>query len=274
MRERIPCEFHLIRYVPDRVKNEFVNIGVLLREAGGGRVSQVRFTRDWGRVKCMDPEADTGLLESLEMEIQQRLSNEVNDGQPGALMMKTLEESFSNAVQLSEMRGCLAESVALEMEQLMRMYVEPVRERVAKQRSGRAAIVQSMRNEFERAGVWRLMRKRIAASEYTRAGDPLRIDCGYRPNGVVKMFHAVSLDGDVETAKSLAFSAPRLNEGVMRVEQAKLELTAIIEPISSVGEDTELYRFGVEILEQQQVRVLTVADLGRVADTARLELRV
>ena len=35
MPERKQCEFQLIRYVPDPVKNEFVNIGVLL--PGGGR---------------------------------------------------------------------------------------------------------------------------------------------------------------------------------------------------------------------------------------------
>ena len=34
--ERLPCEFFLIRYVPDVVKGEFVNIGVLLREAAAG----------------------------------------------------------------------------------------------------------------------------------------------------------------------------------------------------------------------------------------------
>jgi hypothetical protein len=271
--ERIPCEFHLIRYVPDTVKNEFVNIGVLLREAADARLSYVRFTRDWSRVKCMDPDVDTGLLEALEAEIQQRLNVENSDNKTSGAMMRTLEESFSNGLQMSEGRGCLAESVALELEELMRMYVEPVRERIARQRSGRAAIALEMRNTFERAGVWRLMRKRIAASEYTRAGDPLKIDCGYR-NGVVKMFHAVSLDGDVETAKGLAFSAPRLSDGVLRVENAKLELTAIIEPIASMGEDTELYRFGVEILEQQSIRVLTVNDLARVAETARRELRV
>ena len=31
---RKQCEFQLIRYVPDPVRNEFVHIGVLLREAG------------------------------------------------------------------------------------------------------------------------------------------------------------------------------------------------------------------------------------------------
>ena len=34
MAERLQCEFSLIRYVPDVVKGEFANIGVVLREAG------------------------------------------------------------------------------------------------------------------------------------------------------------------------------------------------------------------------------------------------
>ena len=109
-----------------------------------------------------------------------------------------------------------------------------------------------MRTEFEKARVWALMRKRIAASIYTQPGDPMKIDCGYRPNngapgepvrggvnGVVKMFHAVSLDGDVEAAKVLAYSAPRLRDGVLRVEQARLELTAVVEPLRSVATEAE-----------------------------------
>ena len=50
------CDFLLMRYVPDPFKNEFVNIGVLLL----GREDQftdVRFTRDWARVRCADPQA-------------------------------------------------------------------------------------------------------------------------------------------------------------------------------------------------------------------------
>ena len=73
MAERIQCEFFLIRYVPDVVKGEFANIGVLLREAGRDDRAVVRFTRDWSRVKCMDADADIGLLEALEGEIGARL---------------------------------------------------------------------------------------------------------------------------------------------------------------------------------------------------------
>jgi hypothetical protein len=36
--ERLRCEFALIRYVPDVVKGEFTNIGVVLRAEGGGAV--------------------------------------------------------------------------------------------------------------------------------------------------------------------------------------------------------------------------------------------
>jgi hypothetical protein len=122
------------------------------------------------------------------------------------------------------------------------------------------------------------MRKRIAASLYTRAGDPMKIDCGYRPNGMIRMFQAVSLEGDVEAAKGLAYSAPQLIEGVQRVEAARLELTAIVEPLRAVSdtedEAMERYRFGVEAMERQEIRVVTLSDLARVAETARVELRV
>jgi hypothetical protein len=280
--ERVQCEFFLIRYVPDVVKGEFVNIGVLLREAnassGRDESAVVRFTRDWARVRCMDADADIGLLEALEGEIAERLRLGAADTKP---VMQVLEDTLSNSVQITEARAALAESIPAELDQLMRMYVEPLKVKQERKKSGRAAIAGAMRNEFERAGVWGLMRKRIAASLYTRPGDPMKIDCGYRAvletKGVIRMFQAVSLEGDVEAAKGLAYSAPRLREGVERVERARLELTAVVEPLRDItGEDeaTERYRFGVEAMEREAIRVVTLSDLARVAETARVELRV
>jgi Protein of unknown function (DUF3037) len=274
LKERVECEFFLIRYVPDVVKGEFTNIGVVLREAGSrDGVAAVRFTRDWSRVRCMDAGADVELLESLEAEIAERLQLGSQETKP---VMELLGDTLSNSVQVTEVRACLAESMAAEMEQLMRMYVEPLKVKVERKKTGRAAIAGAMRMEFERAGVWGLMRKRIAAATYTRAGDPMRIDCGYRPNGVIRMFQAVSLEGDVEAAKGLAYSASQLRDGVLRVENAKLELTAVVEPARLVqgDEGEERYRFGVEAMESQEIRVMTVSDLARIAETARVELRV
>ena len=280
MPQRVPCEFFLIRYVPDVVKGEFVNIGVLLREAGADANlrAQVRFTRDWSRVRCMDAEADLGLLEALEQEIAARLRLGTSPRDPKTVM-EVLEDTLSNSLQMTEAKATLAENMATEMELLLRLYVEPIKVPKVRLKSGRTAIAAAMRTEFEKVGAWALMRKRIAASMYTRPGDPLKIDCGYRPNGVIRMFHAVSLEGDVEAAKVLAYSVPQLREGVDRVEGAKLELTAVVEPLRSVGsvddasdEATERYRFGVETMERQEIRVVTLSDLARAAATAQREL--
>ena len=288
-RQRRNCEFQLLRYVPDAVRNEFVHIGVILRDRSNpvpgtgepvGDSVLVRFTRDWRRVRCLDPEADTAMLEGMESELRRTLSEE-----PEGKLKQILSESLSLNVQMTEPKAYLAESLPAGVEELMRLYVEPPpRERVARLR-GRSAIQAQMRAEFEHAGVWELMRKQIRASEYTRPGDPLRIDVGYRPNGIIRMFHAVSLEPGVEMAKVLAFSAAGLRAGVERIEKAQLELTAIIEPAGQIGtrpgaaeeepdERLELYRFGVETMEEHSIRVLTTADLGRVAETARRELRV
>ncbi len=297
--QRRECEFRLLRYVPDTVRNEYVHIGVILREAAAEEqpgLSEVRFTHDWRRVKCLDPDADTALLESMEGELRRRLGDSSRNKEHAGKLMRILEESLSLNIQMTEPKAYLAESMPAGMEELMRLYVEaPARERVSRL-SGRAAIHAHMRSEFERAGVWDLLRKRIAAAEYTRAGDPLRIDVGYRPNGLVRMFHAVSLDpridsigggrvaagatAGLEMAKVLAFSAAALRTGVERVEKAELELTAVIEPAARLGatddepERLEMYRFGVETMEEHQIRVLTTSDMERVAETARRELRV
>jgi hypothetical protein len=292
--ERRACEFQLLRYVPDAVRNEYVHIGVILRESAAAHSPahnpahnpvptpariEVRFTRDWRRVRCLDPDADTALLEGMESELRRRLALN-QEGEPEGRLMHLLEESLSLSVQMTEARAYLAESLPAGVEELMRLYVDPPpRERVPRL-SGRAAIQQRMRSEFERAGVWDLMRKRIAASDYTRPGDPLRIDAGYRPNGLIRMFHAVSLEPGVEMAKLLAFSAAGLRAGVQRVEKAELELTAVIEPAAKLGVSDDdpdrlaMYRFGVETMEEHQIRVLTTSDLSRVAETARRELRV
>jgi hypothetical protein len=284
MNGRKQCEFFLIRYVPDAVKNEFVNIGVLLREAAGAGVPNapvLRFTRDWARVRCVDPEADTAMLEALESELRTRLLEGEQAGAKPVLGM--IEDSFSNLLQVTEPKGCLAESMAAEIESLMRVYVESRKRESPRQRSGRAKILAGMRSGFEKAGVWELMRKRIAASAYTRAGDPLRIDCGYRPNGVIRMFHAVSLEGETELAKVLAFSMAGLRAGVARVEGATLELTAVVEPLREVAgadaasgeadaDDLARYRFAVEAMEAQAIRVMTTGDMARMAETARREL--
>src|ERR1700733_7106722 len=145
MAERKQCEFQLIRYVPDPVKNEFVNIGVLLRAEG--EPGTLRFTRDWGRVRCLDPEADTAMLEALEIEIGQRLrSQPATHPKP---IIGLLEESLSNGLQISESKAYLVESFLAGLEDLMRLYVDTAARPRTQRRGGRSALHAAMRTRFE-----------------------------------------------------------------------------------------------------------------------------
>ncbi|MGH9508690.1 MAG: DUF3037 domain-containing protein [Terriglobales bacterium] len=264
-------EFFLLRYVPDAVKDEFVNIGVVVVENGapGTAFSDLRFTRDWRRVKCLDPDADIEMLEALEQDLRARL----NQAADRERILHVLKDSFSGSLQLSPGKACLAESPQEEMGKLAAMYLEPRRrEGESREAAGRQLIVNRIRDAFEQAGVWKLMRKRIAVAQYTRPGDPLKIDCGYRPNGVVKLFHAVSLASDVDAAKVLAFTYPQIAEGIARLENAKAELTAVVE--DELNMQDEPIAFALDTLKQSRIAVAPMAELPRLAGAARYDLRV
>ena len=273
MAEKRQCEFFLLRYVPDAVKDEFVNIGVVLMEAGDPPgFADLRFTTDWSRVRCLDAAADIEMLEAAEAELRKGLQQSQASRDD---LLKRIHASFSNTLQLSPVKVCLAESPREELGRLAEMYLESRRGREERARAaaGRQAIFQSMRAAFEHAGVWRLpqMRKRIAVAQYTHPGDPLKLDCGYRPNGVVKLFHAVSLASEVDSAKVLAFSLPLIAEGIRKKEKAKTELTAVVE--DDLDRKDESVAFALATFKSSHIAVASATDLPAIAERARRELR-
>ena len=192
-------------------------------------------------------------------------------------LLEVLEASFSNQVQVTPWRASLAESLPAEMDRLMQLYVDAAPRPMRAREGGRAVLVMAMRLAFESAGVWALMRKDIRAAEYTQAGDPLRIDCGYRPNGEIRMFQAVAMRGDLDGAKVLAYAARDVSAGVRTKEGATLKLTAIVPPMresEGSSDEVEQYRFAVAMMEREEIRVMTTNDLERIAATARREMRL
>ena len=262
------CRFFVLRYAPDAVKNEFINVGLVLLPPAGS--AQVRFTRDWSRVLCLDPEADVEMLQALENDLRDQL-REMNGDHD--LILRRIQDSFSNAIQPSEFQACLAASAVSEADELARLYLErPKRRQQAREPGARVAIVARMRLEFEAAGVWPVMLKNIALSKYTRSGDPLKIDCGYSPNGTVKLFHAVTLSSDVNAAKVLAFSFPQLAQGIRKAEEKQALLTAIVE--DDLPTDDETVNFARETLEQNAIRIAPVNTMAAIAREAARELRI
>ncbi len=239
------CEFFLLRYVPDVVKGEFVNIGVVLLELGEGEsaFTDVRLTRDWRRVRCLDPDVDIELLQALERDLQGklqlRLPEVINYKAPMSRrdwLLDQIETGWAGTLQMTPVMGVLTESPEAEVGLLAKAYLESqARGKAEHMVRGRQAILRAMMSAFEGAGVWGVMLKDIAAEEFTRPGDPFKVDCGYQPNGVLHMFQALSLSTEqgatavVNAAKALAFSYAEMKEGLIAKRHVGSTLTAIVE---------------------------------------------
>jgi hypothetical protein len=268
MAEKLQCRFFILRYAPDAVKNEFINVGLVLLPPAGG--AHVRFTRDWSRVLCLDPDADVEMLQALESDLRSQL-HEMNGDHD--LILRRIQDSFSNAIQPSEFQACLAASPMTEADELARLYLErPRRRQQTREPGARVAIAARMRSEFEAAGVWPLMQEKIPVSRYTRSGDPLKIDCGYSPNGTVKLFHALTLHTDVNAAKVLAFSFPQLAQGIRKAENKQALLTAIVE--DDLPSNDESISFARETLEQNAILIAPVSAMPAIAKQAARELGI
>jgi hypothetical protein len=114
------------------------------------------------------------------------------------------------------------------------------------------------------------MLRGISVAPFTGAGDPLKIDFGYRVGGEVKLFHAVSLKKNVEQALSLAYRYPKIAEGIARTESARSMLTAVVDDDFDRG--LPQVEFALGTLKDFQVSVAAAGEMGGIARAARLDL--
>lgn len=266
---RRQCEFFLLRFQPDAVKGEFVNVGVALATADSGDgFADVQLTRDWRRARALDPDLDVEYFESLERELREALRTAAGEG---AWLLHRIQDTFSSAVQVTRQSGVLTHSPAEELQQLAKVYLEGPKGGI-RAASGRDRILRVMRDEFERQGVYAHLHKRVPVAEYTLAGDPLKIDFSYRPNGTIKMLHAVSLDADVNVARALALSYPQIRTGIRAKEKADTQLTAIVE--TGLDRSDPSVSFALNLMRENDLLVKEVADIPQIAERISRELNI
>jgi hypothetical protein len=271
--DRRQFEFFLLRYVPDAVKDEFVNIGLVMVEAwanGGGTndiaFADVRFTRDWRRVRCLDPQADVEMLAALEREIRGQLAT-THDREG---LLRWLEDSFSNVIQISPTKGCLAEDPAREIEAMASMYLDAAKLAGRHEATGRQWILGKMRDAFEQVGVAKLLLP-VPVAPYTKPGDPFHFDFGYRVGGEIKLFHAVSLKANVDAAIMLAARYPKIAPVMSKMTDASPVLTAVIDDDLDRGQES--VQFALSMMEDDRIRIAVAAEMPMIAEVARRDLR-
>jgi len=119
--ERKTFQYRILRYAPSLLRDEWVNIGVLLESADGARhAARILDEEHLPRVRRLHPEADLELLRSLPEEFSSRLAG------PADVVAKELakwNDTLSNALQFGPAKGLLAEDFEAE---LARLYDEQV----------------------------------------------------------------------------------------------------------------------------------------------------
>ncbi len=249
------------------MREDFVTVGLLLLESDGG-FAEVRFTRDWKMLQCVAPDVELEWLRMVENEIRGNLERSRHRQE----LLDMVRERFGGMIDVAPSKAVLTEDPVKEMEVLTSMYLLPMErgERV-RYRTGRAAIVDSMKEAFINVGVLELMQRDVDVVQYTGRGDPFRIDFGYRAGSAVKMFHAVSVAANVDQALALGYRYSQIDAG-MRRENLRASLTAVMDEGPALQE--ERTRFAIGMLEQNSVRVKTVGEIAEIADEVRRELRV
>lgn len=268
MAEKRKFEYFLLRYVPDAVKGEFVNFGVLALQDGpeGRELAAVRFASDRSRIHCLDPQVDWEVLSKLQDEIQSEIGRRAEQ----ALLWRRIEDSFSSLIQVSLPIRVLTEKVlATEIDDVARRYLEAPKVKRISEPSGRRRILDIMRHEFESTNVLDLLNS-VPAEPYTKAGDPFEFDFGYRFGDEIKLFHAVSLRGGVDTAVMLAARFPKIALAMAQLAGVSPVLTAVIE--SELDRNRTEVGFALEMMRESEIRVATTAEMGGIADLARVEL--
>jgi len=263
--------YRVIRYMPNLVRDEWVNIGVLLEElygAGGGARREARWIdepAEFARVRRLHPAADEALLRALAADFDTRLHGAGGNGGPGEYLRR-LEDSLSNAVQFAPQKAVLAEDFDTELERLYQAQVSPPRgARGGLLENTRAWIRARLSDVFRRRGILKKMEKSVRVEEFTQPGDPLRIDYSYRSNGTRGFLHAISLARDPAQAKVLAYTAE-----CIRARVAKTEFTAVLE--MEPARENMRHQFVARLFEEQRIAMVPLNRIEKFAEELRVRV--
>ena len=255
--------YRILRYVPNLVRDEWMNIGVLLEDRTSGQhaIKLIEEDSEFARVRRLNPGMDDSLLRGLAGTFDAELRK---PKEAAAAYLEKLDQTLSNAVQFGPVKGVWAEDFDAELDRLYQDQVAPpARTGGGIIESTRAWIKARLNDVFRRRRVPQLARG-IRVEEFTQPGDPLRLDYGYR-NGVQGYIQAVALGRDTAQAKVLAYTAERI-----RARIPDVEFTAIteIEP----ARDNSRHQFMVKLFDEQRIAVVPLNRVERFAEDLRARL--
>src|SRR5437899_5052167 len=239
------CAYRILRYTPNLVRDEWVNIGVLLfdPQTGDRRLRLIEEQEEYNRVRRLHPQADENLLRALRDDLEDRFQSAAANGSNGGSgnwqqLLAKWDDTLSNALQLAPQKGVIAADLDAELE---RLYSEHVALQRAGNRAGTPGSRAQMRSYcsqvFRQARLWVRVEKSVRASEFTFPGDPMRLDYSYRRNGTRGFVQTLSISRAPADAKLLAYTSQRITAKA----SLKTEFAAVTDV--ALNPDNDRHRF-------------------------------
>ncbi len=258
-------EYRILRYMPNSLRDEWVNIGVLLQETSGARRAMrlIEEPAEFARVRRVHPEADEDLLRSLPAEFDARLRGPAAEV---ALYLQKLDQNLSNMLQLSPPKGLLADNFDVELDRIYRQQVTPPARRAAGLlQNTRDWMRDKLNDVFRRHRILGKLEHRVRVEGFTQPGDPMRLDYGYQ-NGVRGFIQSVSLRRDLPQAKALAYTA-----GCIHARDRLAEITAITD--TAPDAENPRHVFVEKLFAGEGIRIVAMSQIEGFAKELRQRIQ-
>jgi Protein of unknown function (DUF3037) len=258
-------QYRILRYMPNLLRDEWVNIGVLLEEMTGLHrgMRLIEEPAEFARVRRLHPDADEELLRGLGPEFDARLRGSALEV---ANYLQKLEHNLSNTLQFSQPKGLLAENFDAELDRLYREQVTPPARRAGGLLQNTRDWMRSKLNDvFRRHRILGKLEHRVRVEGFTQPGDPMRLDYGYQ-NGVRGFIQSVSLRRDLPQAKALAYTA-----GCIHARDRLAEITAITDTAPD-GENPR-HVFVEKLFAGEGIRIVAMSQVEAFAAELRRRIQ-
>jgi hypothetical protein len=269
--------YRILRYTPNLVRDEWLNIGVLVYDPATGerRLRVIEEEAEYTRVRRLLPKADESLLRRLRDDLEDRLvkagelfnASDVHAAENGHASWQKLlqkwDQTLANVLQLAEQKGVYASDLDTETERVYSEKVAIPRKAPSVGAPGTRASVRSYCNQvWKQAHLWGRIDKGVRVEKFTFPGDPMHIDFGYRSNGTRGFAQALSVSRSPGDARDLAYAVQHIRSKI-----SSSEFTAVTDV--PLAPENKRHNFVRETLRDVGVEIVSVDGFARWVNQKR-----
>ena len=216
--------YRVLRYAPDAVRDEWINIGVLVfaLESSDFRLRMVEDHDEFSRLRRLQPQADENLIRRMRDHLEDRIADFLRNqrqergGQmvPGEALQALVNKwdaTLSSILQFAPQKGVYAADLDAEVDRLYAEQVAPAARELRVGAPGSRAFIRNYCSQvWRQAKLWHKIEKSVRVDEFTFPGDPMRMDYCYRHNGTRGFVQTLSVSRAPGDCKNYAYTADRI----------------------------------------------------------------